>query len=89
MIFPLVFENGLMPDSGTGLIFDTLPLGFAQMPAGYWIAVLFFMLLGFAAISSMVGFIEPLVAFLINRFDLSRLSATFCWLLQFAFVLVY
>ena len=76
VIFPLVFENGLMPDSGTGLIFNTLPFGFAQMPAGYWIAVLFFMLLGFAAISSMVGFIEPLVAFLINRFDLSRLSAT-------------
>ena len=26
VIFPLVFENGLMPDSGTGLIFNTLPL---------------------------------------------------------------
>ena len=76
VIFPLVFENGLMPDSGTGLIFNTLPLGFAQMPAGYWIAVLFFMLLGFAAISSMVGFIEPLVAFLINRFAFSRIIAT-------------
>ena len=46
------------------------------MPAGYWVAVLFFMLLGSAAISSMVGFVEPLVAFLINRFDLSRLVAT-------------
>ena len=76
VIFPLVFENGLMPDSGTGLIFNTLPFGFAQMPAGYWIAVLFFMLLGFAAISSMVGFIEPLVAFLISRFALSRIIAT-------------
>ena len=76
VIFPLVFENGLMPDSGTGLIFNTLPLGFAQMPAGYWIAVLFFTLLGFAAISSMVGFIEPLVAFLINHFAFSRIIAT-------------
>ena len=33
-IFPLVFAYGLTPDGGPGLIFQTLPLAFGQMPGG-------------------------------------------------------
>ena len=59
VIFPAVFSNGLDPAGGTGLIFQTLPLAFAQMPGGYAVGVLFFLLLSVAAITSMVGLIEP------------------------------
>ncbi|MCP4066250.1 MAG: sodium-dependent transporter, partial [Gammaproteobacteria bacterium] len=31
-IFPIVFANGLEPGAGPGLIFQTLPLAFGQMP---------------------------------------------------------
>jgi len=64
VIFPAVFHNGLDPAGGTGLIFQTLPVAFAQMPGGYVVAVLFFLLLSVAAITSMLGLIEPIIAWL-------------------------
>jgi neurotransmitter:Na+ symporter, NSS family len=59
VIFPAVFNNGLDPAGGPGLIFKTLPVAFAQMPGGHIVSVLFFLLLCVAAITSMVGLIEP------------------------------
>ena len=78
VIFPLVFQNNLSPDSGAGLIFTTLPMAFDEMLFGGWLALVFFLLLSVAAITSMVGFMEPLVAFLIRYFDRSRLASTVC-----------
>ena len=76
MIFPMVFRFGLDPSSGTGLIFQTLPIAFAQMPGGYLVGVIFFTLLSVAAVTSMVGLMEPLVAWLSETLDLSRETAT-------------
>jgi NSS family neurotransmitter:Na+ symporter len=76
MIFPIVFRFGLDPAGGTGLIFQTLPVAFAQMPGGHLVAVLFFLLLSVAAVTSMVGLVEPLVARAEERFALSRHRAT-------------
>lgn len=64
VIFPAVFHNGLDPAGGTGLIFQTLPVAFAQMPGAYVVGLLFFLLLSVAAITSMVGLIEPITAWL-------------------------
>ena len=72
VIFPMVFHNGLDPTEGTGLIFQTLPVAFAQMPGGQLISVLFFLLLSVAAITSVVGLCEPLGAWLAERFRWSR-----------------
>jgi len=72
VIFPAVFNNGLDPASGTGLIFQTLPLAFAQMPGGYVVGVLFFLLLSVAAITSMVGLVEPINVWLSERFGWQR-----------------
>ena len=76
MIFPMVFRFGLDPAGGPGLIFQTLPIAFAQMPGGHFVAVLFFVLLSVAAITSMVGLLEPLVAWLEEQYGLSRHGAT-------------
>lgn len=76
MIFPMVFRFGLDPSSGAGLIFQTLPIAFAQMPGGQFVAVIFFTLLSVAAVTSMVGLLEPLVAWLSETGDLSRKTAT-------------
>lgn len=62
VIFPAVFTNGMDPAGGPGLIFQILPVAFSQMPGGYIVGALFFVLLSVAAITSMVGLIEPLVA---------------------------
>ncbi len=76
VIFPMVFHNGLDPAGGTGLIFQTLPLAFAQMPGGQVIGVLFFLLLSVAAITSVVGLCEPLGAWLAERFQWGRHTAS-------------
>ena len=64
VIFPAVFSFGLDPGGGAGLIFQTLPVAFAQMPAGHLVSVLFFLLLAVAAITSMVGLVEPITAWM-------------------------
>lgn len=66
-IFPIVFEYGLEPSEGPGLIFATLPIAFGQMPGGVLFGTLFFVLLSFAAFSSTVGMLEPLVAWFVDK----------------------
>jgi NSS family neurotransmitter:Na+ symporter len=70
-----VFNNGLDPAAGPGLIFQTLPVAFAKMPGGYFFACLFFVLLSVAGITSMVGLLESLVAWLEECYDFQRHSA--------------
>ncbi|MCX2981057.1 sodium-dependent transporter [Halieaceae bacterium IMCC14734] len=64
VIFPAVFANGLDPAAGPGLIFQTLPVAFAQMPGGYLFGVLFFLLISVAGITSMVGLVESITAWM-------------------------
>jgi neurotransmitter:Na+ symporter, NSS family len=66
-IFPIVFEYGLEPSEGPGLIFATLPIAFGQMPGGILFGTLFFVLLSFAALSSTIGMLEPIVAWLVDQ----------------------
>ena len=88
-IFPVVFANGLDPAEGPGLIFVTLPVAFGNMQAGYIVGVLFFVLLFFAAYSSVLGMLEPVVSFLDEKRGFSRpkmaVLAGFCaWALGIA-----
>jgi NSS family neurotransmitter:Na+ symporter len=72
VIFPAVFNNGLDPAAGPGLIFQTLPVAFAQMPAGHFFSVVFFLVLTVAGITSMVGLVESINAWLEDRFSIPR-----------------
>jgi NSS family neurotransmitter:Na+ symporter len=72
MIFPIVFANDLDPGSGPGLIFRTLPTAFADMPGGALFGVVFFILLAFAAVTSIIAIIEPIVAFAEHRWGIRR-----------------
>ncbi|MCE8021697.1 sodium-dependent transporter [Halomonas sp. MCCC 1A11036] len=76
-IFSLVFGAGLDAAAGPGLMFVTLPLAFAEMPFGGLIGGVFFILVLGAAISSSISLIEPVAAFLVERFDLTRPQAVF------------
>jgi len=72
VIFPAVFHHGLDPAAGAGLIFQTLPVAFAQMPGGYVFSVLFFLILSVAGITSMVGLVESVNAWVEERFNIPR-----------------
>ena len=72
VIFPAVFNYGLNPAAGAGLIFQTLPVAFAQMPGGYGFSILFFIMLSVAGITSMVGLVESVNSWVEERFSISR-----------------
>lgn len=75
VIFPIVFANGLDPAEGPGLVFNTLPVAFGEMPFGVFFGTVFFVLLVFAAWTSSLGLMEPGVAWLIEVKGLSRAAA--------------
>jgi len=75
VIFPIVFSNGLEAGAGPGLLFQTLPLAFSQMPAGTLFGTLFFLLVAFAALSSAISLAEPVVAWAVESKGMSRASA--------------
>jgi len=66
-IFPIVFFYGLDAGAGPGLIFVTLPVAFGQMPGGHIVGTLFFLLLFFAAFTTAIGMLEPMVSWLEER----------------------
>lgn len=71
-IMPAVFAFGLNPQEGPGLVFETLPFIFANMPLGGVIAILFFIALLVAALTSSVSLVEVGVAWLVEEKHLSR-----------------
>ena len=76
VVFPLVFSFGLEPSAGPGLIFQTLPIALAQLPAGYWAALAFFVLLGFAALTSAISLLEVACAYFVDEQGWSRKKAS-------------
>ena len=75
-IFPAVFAFGITPSEGPGLIFVTLPNVFHQMPGGYIFAILFFVLLTVAALTSAISILEVVVAYFKEEFKMNRKSST-------------
>jgi len=85
-IFPLVFAFGLPPGSGSGLIFQTLPLAFGQMTGGLVFGSVFFVLLIAAALSSCIGCGEAVVSWVDEHWGIRRergilLTVAAAWLL--------
>ena len=94
VIFPIVFAHGLDPAAGAGLVFQSLPIAFGQMPGGSFVAVVFFLLLTFAAWTSAISLMEPAVAYFIESRGWSRVRAAVSvgvtiWLLGFLTVLSF
>ncbi|MBK5910605.1 hypothetical protein CCR85_03745 [Rhodothalassium salexigens] len=92
-VFPVVFQQGLDPAAGPGLLFVTLPNAFADMVAGRWVGLLFFVFMALAALTSALALMSPTVARLEER-GLSRSAATgivglAIWLAGFATLLSF
>lgn len=75
-IFPAVFATGMEPDSGPGLVFMILPAVFNKMPLGSFFGIIFFILLGIAALTSSISLLEVVVAFFKDQLGWSRKKAT-------------
>jgi len=77
MIFPIVFTYGVDPAAGPGLFFETLPEIFAKMPGGRIGGFFFFLLVGFAALTSAISLLEVVVSFFIDELGWSRKRADY------------
>jgi NSS family neurotransmitter:Na+ symporter len=93
-IFPIVFANNLNPGEGPSLIFITLPIAFGGMPGGYLVGILFFILLIFAAYTSTMGMLEPIVSWLEEKYPgkrkiLSIISGFTIWIFALGSVLSF
>ena len=86
MIFPAVFSFGVEPTAGPRLIFEVLPGIFQQMTGGYFWALLFFLLVFFASLTSTISLSEIPITFLIEEHKMSR-SRAIAWTALFTFVL--
>lgn len=86
MIMPSVFAFGLDPTAGPGLTFITMPAVFAQLPFGQFFAVIFYLCIVVAAVTSSVSMIEIVVAFLVDEHRLSRSTAAMLATLALAIV---
>ena len=61
MIFPAIFSFGMAPDSGSNLLFVTMSNLFTKIPFGQLFGAMFFILLFFAALTSALGYLEPII----------------------------
>jgi len=77
MLFTFLYQYGAGPAKGPGLVFISLPAAFYEMGIlGNIFAVLFFIALAFAGLTSSVSLVEPMVQYFIDRFNWSRLKAS-------------
>jgi len=77
MLFTFLYQYGSGPAKGPGLVFISLPAAFYEMGVlGNIFAVLFFIALAFAGLTSSVSLVEPMVQYFIDRFGWSRLKAS-------------
>jgi len=76
-VMPAVFAAGIAPESGPGLIFQAVPFVFAKMGTAVgWIsdiaAILFFLAVLVAALSSSISMVEVGVTYLMEQAGMSR-----------------
>ena len=77
MLFTFLYQYGSGPAKGPGLVFISLPAAFYELGIlGNFFAVIFFIALAFAGLTSSVSLVEPMVQYFIDRFRWSRLKAS-------------
>ena len=94
-IFPIVFAvQDLVPSAGPGLMFETLPIAFGNLPFGAVLGAIFFLLVSFAAITSAISLTEPALAYFVERYNAKRWRVAVslgvvCWLVGIGSVLSF
>ena len=84
VIMPAVFSFGIAPDRGPSLLFITLPEIFKQMPLGRLFAIIFFLAILFAGITSLINMFEAVIESWQTKFHFARKKAVLlCGILCF------
>lgn len=75
IVIPACFVYGVDPESGPGLLFETLPRVFSAMAGGRMWGALFFLFMIFAAMSTVTAVFENLISFAMDTWGWSRRRA--------------
>jgi len=78
-IMPACFAFGVNPGSGPSVVYEALPFIFSKMPGGDIVAILFFIALLVAALTSSISMFEVIISYMVDEKHISRKKA--CWLL--------
>ncbi len=76
IIFPACFSFGVKPDSGPSLIFITLPNIFNAMEGGRFWGSLFFVFMGCAGVTTVIGVVENIISYSMDVWGWSRKKST-------------
>ncbi|WP_416831684.1 MAG: sodium-dependent transporter [Erythrobacter sp.] len=71
-IFPIVFTAGLEANGGPGLMFQSLPLAFQNIPGGTFVGLFFFVMVFFAALTSSIALLEVPTSWVKDALNLPR-----------------
>lgn len=72
IMFPACFSYGLEVTAGPSLLFDTMATVFNNMAGGRWWGTIFFLFMVFAAMSTVLGVCENILAMVRELFHWSR-----------------
>ncbi len=75
VLFPIIFTNNLEAAAGPGLVFITIPVALYKLPAGGFLAMVFFGLLVVAALTSAISMLEVATSSAIDELAWSRRKA--------------
>ena len=75
VLFPVIFTNNMDVAGGPGLLFVTMPVAFYNLPAGAFLATIFFVLLVIAALTSAISMLEVATSTFIDEKGWSRRRA--------------
>ncbi|MHC4416776.1 MAG: sodium-dependent transporter [Planctomycetota bacterium] len=79
MIFPIIMTYDQEPAAGPGLVFESMPLAFAELGrAGMLLGIIFFGLVVFAALTSAISLLEVVTSYFIDSHGWTRRRAA--WL---------
>jgi len=89
MMYPIIFGTKMALSSSSSMLFTTLSVHFNALPGGNIVGAIFYLLVAFAALTSTISLLEPVVSFAMDTFNISRnkstlFSTVIIWLLGVA-----
>ncbi len=76
MMYPIIFGTKMEVNESAAILFTTLSVQFNSLPGGNIIAALFYLLVAFAALSSTISLLEPVVSFIDETYNIPRKKGT-------------
>jgi len=76
MMYPIIFGTNMEVKESAAMLFTTLTVQFNALPGGGFISAGFYMLVAFAALSSTISLLEPVVSYISEEWRMSRKKAT-------------